>query len=327
MKISIITPSFNQVEFIEHTIRSIFAQDYPELEYIIVDGGSTDGSVDVIRKYADRLTWWVSEPDKGQADAINKGFRRASGDIVAWLNSDDMYAPGVFSDVNAVFEANRDIGMVYGKAVSFDHDGSPLNELQIGDWSLKDLVTFHIICQPAVFMRRSVLEQAGYLDDGYHMMLDHHLWLRIAQRTKIHHVPRLWAFARHHAEAKNVSQAPKFGEEAFKILEWMTTQPDLAAIVAANHRTVMARIYRFKGRYLLDGDLAWAALGAYTHSFYFHPQIALQEWHRIAFAKLRLLGFGRLRQVYYQIKKKQVPILVRSLGIENIHTLYSTHHN
>jgi len=282
-----------------------------------------DGSLAIIRKYADRLGWWVSEPDKGQADAINKGFQRASGEIIAWLNSDDMYAPGVFKEVQTVFSENPDIGMVYGKAVSIDQDGNPLNDLKIGAWSLTDLVSFHILCQPAVFLRRSVLEQVGYLDTGYHMMLDHHLWLRVAQRTKIGHVPMLWAFARHHAGAKNVNQAPKFGEEACKILNWMATQPDLATIFSENRRTVLARVHRFNGRYLLDGGLAWAALSAYARSFFYQPNIAIHEWHRIAYALLSLLGLGRLGQYYYQIKKRQVPKLARSQGIVNVHSLYS----
>ena len=322
MKISIITPSYNQVEFIKHTIRSVLGQDYPDLEYIIVDGGSTDGSVEIIKSYADQLAWWVSEPDGGQADAINKGFKHATGEIVAWLNSDDMYAPGAFADACAVFEANPEIGMVYGNAVSFDCEGKPLNDLGIENWSLKDLVAFHIICQPAVFMRRVVLEQAGYLDDAYHMMLDHHLWLRIAQRTEIHHVPRIWAFARHHAAAKNVAQATKFGQEAFKILEWMETQPDLAKIVAQNRRTVMAMIHRFNGRYLLDGGQGFAALKAYKLSLSAQPQIALQEWHRITFALLRILGLGIFGKIYYQVKKKQIPASIQTLGIENIHSIY-----
>jgi glycosyltransferase involved in cell wall biosynthesis len=322
MRFSIITPSYNQVDFIEHTIRSVLGQDYSDLEYIIVDGGSTDGSVDVIRRYEDQLAWWVTEPDKGQADAINKGFQQATGEIVAWLNSDDMYAPGAIVHAFQVFKTDPEIGMVYGNAISFDQDGRPLNDLGIGDWALKDLVSFHILCQPAVFMRKTFLDQAGYLDDGYHMMLDHHLWLRLAQRTKIHHVPQVWAFARHHAEAKNVSQAPKFGQEAFKILDWMGTQPVLAAIIAENRRNVLARVYRFNGRYLLEGGLGWDALKSYTRSFFYQPIIALQEWHRIVYSILTILGLGKLGKLYYRVKKKRIPPSILEMGIENIHRIY-----
>jgi len=322
MKISIVTPSYNQADFLEYTIRSVLGQGYPDLEYWIMDGGSSDGSLEIIRKYESQLAGWVSKPDKGQADAINHGLRLATGEIVAWLNSDDMYAPGVFSAVARFFEANPQIGMVYGDAASFDQDGQPLNELASEDWGLAGLVAFKIICQPAVFMRRSALEEAGYLDESYHMLLDHQLWLRIAQHSPIRHVPQMWAFARHHAQAKNVAQAPRFGEEAFQVLAWMQTQPVLAEMVARDRRTVMAMVHRFNGRYLLDGGLAWPALKAYTRSLAASPRIALQEWHRIFFAGLSLVVLGRLGRIYYRAKKIRLPGSLRKLGIENIHQLY-----
>jgi len=106
LKVSIITPSYNQGEFLEHTIRSVLHQNYNDLEYFIIDGGSTDNSVDIIRKYSDRITWWVSEPDSGQAEAINKGLRRGTGEIVGWLNSDDMYAPGAIQKAADFLDEN-----------------------------------------------------------------------------------------------------------------------------------------------------------------------------------------------------------------------------
>jgi len=112
-KVSIITPSFNQGQFLEASIRSVLEQDYPNLEYIVVDGGSKDNSVEVIKKYADRLAWWVSEKDKGHADALNKGFSHATGEILAWLNSDDMYFPGAVSEAVAVLQSHPEVGMVY----------------------------------------------------------------------------------------------------------------------------------------------------------------------------------------------------------------------
>jgi glycosyltransferase involved in cell wall biosynthesis len=321
-RVSIITPSYNQAAFLENTIRSVLGQNCPALEYIIVDGGSTDGSLEIIQRYADRLAWWVSESDKGQADAINKGFSRATGDVIAWLNSDDMYAPGAISEAIKYLDENPEVGLVYGNAVSFDQDGHPLNDLTFSNWGLEGLVAFNIICQPAVFFRRKVLEQAGNLDENYHFLLDHQLWLRIARLTKIKHIPKLLAFARHHADAKNVSQAPKFGEEAFCVLEWMKTQIDLAEIIDRNNSTVMAMLYRFRGRYQLDGGQAWPALKSYTKSFRFRPGIALQEWHRILFAKLSILGLGNLGRLYNQFQREKIPASIRELGIENIHLLY-----
>src|SRR6266540_5681455 len=122
-KVSVITPSFNQGQFLEASIRSVLEQDYPNIEYIVVDGGSKDESVEVIKKYQDHLTWWVSEKDKGHADALNKGFSHATGEILAWLNSDDIYFPNAVSEAVSVIKAHPHVGMVYGAAELIDDSG------------------------------------------------------------------------------------------------------------------------------------------------------------------------------------------------------------
>jgi len=323
VKVSIITPSYNQADFLEQTIRSVFGQNYPDLEYIVVDGASTDDSVEIIKKYSDRIAWWVSEPDKGQADAINKGFQRATGEVVAWLNSDDVYAPGAIAAAVEAFKHNPDLGLVYGNAVTFDGTGHPLNDLVFEDWGLTGLVAFNIICQPAVFMRRKYLEQVGYLDDQFHYLLDHSLWLRIANISQIQHMPQVWAFARHHAAAKNVNEAAGFGLEAFRILEWMEADTDFADLVAANKNQVYARVNRFHARYLLDGGRAGVALKYYFKSMRYHPQIAFQEWYRIVFAILSIVGLEKLGVWYYRLQRGQIPASLSDFEIENINQLYS----
>ena len=261
--VSIITPSYNQAEYLEETIRSVLEQDYPNLEYLVVDGGSTDGSVDVIRKYADRIDWWVSEPDKGQADALNKGMARAKGEIVAWLNSDDIYRPGAIKRAVEVLRAEPEVGMVYARLDSIDRGGEVFNTIHYRNFDLLDLLSFRIIGQPTVFMRRAVLEQAGALDASYNYLLDHHLWLRMARLAPMKYVPETWAAARHHASAKNVAQAARFGEEAFRILDWAAEEPLLGELVAANRRRVRAGAHRLDARYLLDGGEPRLALKAY----------------------------------------------------------------
>ena len=166
--VSIITPSFNQARYLEDTIRSVLGQDYPRVEYSIIDGASSDGSVDIIRKYADKLTWWVSEKDSGQAEAINKGFVRAQGEIVAWLNSDDTYLPEAISAAVKAFQKNPDVVLVYGNLLAIDEHGQTINLLNYNQLSLKDLLCFQIIGQPAVFFRREALEKVGNLDITYH---------------------------------------------------------------------------------------------------------------------------------------------------------------
>lgn len=320
--VSIVTPSYNQAAFLEETIRSVLIQEYPQLEYLVVDGGSTDGSLEIIHKYAGYLTWWISEEDRGQAEAINKGLRRAHGEIVGWLNSDDMYLPGVIPAVVSAFEKHPDAGLVFGNAVSIDGQGRPLNDQVFRDLSLVDLMAFTIICQPAVFIRKRVLDQVEGLDEGYHYLLDHHLWLRIAENSSIVHLPRTLAFARHHASAKNVAQAQRFGQEAYRILSWMEAQPGLRALFVKNHRRIVAGAHRLNARYLLDAGFSGKALASYWDSLRSHPLVALQEAHRMSFALASLAGGRRLGPVYYRFKRRGIPASLLSLGIDNIQDLY-----
>jgi hypothetical protein len=319
-QISIITPSYNQADYLEATIQSVQKQDYPGLEHIIVDGGSSDGSIEIIKRYADHLTWWVSEPDSGQAEAINKGFKQASGEFVAWLNSDDLYLPGAVKAAVDALISNPELGMVFGDAITIDSQGRPLNRLAFGDWGLTELMGFRIICQPAVFMRRTVLDQAGSLDPSYHYMLDHHLWVRLAQIAPIQHVSQTWAAARHHPGAKNVSQAAGFGRETMCMLDWMGAQPDLAPVIEKNRAQILAGAHRLNGRYLLDGGQPGDALRAYGRSLRASPGYALQHWHRMLYASLSLVGAGGLGNGYDRItatRRKWQPVLMDDPELRN----------
>jgi glycosyltransferase involved in cell wall biosynthesis len=296
--VTIVTPSYNQAAFLEDTLRSVLAQDYPAIEYMVIDGGSTDGSVEIIRRYADRLAGWVSEPDQGQASAISKGFARASGDILAWLNSDDLYLPGAVSAAVKVFQTRSEAGLVYGNAITIDAQGRPLNRLDFTNYDLVDLLSFRIICQPSVFMRRRAYEQAGGIDPAYHFMLDHHLWIRIAKTAPIVHIPQTWSAARFHPAAKNTSQAAGFSREIIQTLQWMESSPRFKPQIAENRRKILGGAYRLHARYLLDGGLPGPALRSYTRSLLYRPGYALQHWPRMLYAAASLIGLqgaaGRL---------------------------------
>jgi glycosyltransferase involved in cell wall biosynthesis len=295
--VSIVTPSFNQADYLEETILSVLRQDYPNLEYFVVDGGSTDGSVEIIKKYAGQLAWWVSEPDQGQADAINKGLRRAKGEIVAWLNSDDLYLSGTIQRAVEVMQKNPDLGLVYGNLHSINPRGEHVNTITYQQYTLQDLLAFRIIGQPAVFMRRAVLEKAGYLDLNYSYLLDHHLWIRMAALGELKYVPEDWAAGRIHPQAKNVAQAPGFGREALKVLAWAEHEPGLAEIIKIDQKYVWAGAHRLNARYLLDGGLAKESLREYWLAFKYQPGYALKHWHRIIFAVLSLLGLSSLHRL------------------------------
>lgn len=303
-RVSIVTPSFNQAAFIEQTLCSVLEQDYPNLEYLVVDGGSKDRSVEIIQKYADRLAWWVSEPDRGQAEAINKGFTRASGEIVGWVNSDDLYLPGCVASAVAALQANPDLVMVFGDMAALDGDGRVINILRSAAWGLDELMCFEILNQPAVFMRRNALEQAGFLETRFHYMLDHHLWLRVAQLGAVTHVPEVWAAARYHAGAKNIAQTAGFSRDAFAIVEWMKEQPNLAARFPRLRRRIDAGLYCLDAFYLLNGGDARQALLSYLRAFVSYPPRILRDLRRIVFAGASLLvNVDRFRQRY--LKRRQ----------------------
>ena len=304
--VSIVTPSYHQAAYLEQTITSVLEQDYPRLEYLVVDGASTDGSAEIIKKYADRLAWWVSEKDNGQAEAINKGLSRAKGEIVAWLNSDDYYLPGTISAVVKTFQENPDVVLVYGNMLAVDESGEIINILKYNQLDLDDLLSFQIVGQPAVFFRRDALEKAGNLDASYHFLLDHHLWLRIALQGRILHVDEVLAAARYHAAAKNRAKAAEFGREAFRILEWVKTQPSLAEAVSSVERRARASAHRVDARYLLDGGQPWAALKAWMRALLIHPPTALARLNILVSALLHLFGLGGLHEIFLQRRQARL---------------------
>ncbi len=304
--VTIVTPSYNQGRFLEATLRSVLEQDYPNIEYLVVDGASTDNSIEIIRRYSDRLAWWVSEKDSGQAEAINKGLQRARGEIVAWLNSDDVYLPGAVSAAVAAFRAHPEAGVVYGDALSIDAEGKPFNIMRARPYSLVDLLAFEIICQPAAFMRRSTLEQAGYLDQSYHLLLDNLLWINMARLAPLVYVPQTWAAARYHEAAKNRTRGAAYGQEAKRLIESLSARPEFAEIIAANRRRIWAGVHRFDAFYLTDAGQPRPALRAYWHSFRLQPRTALRDWKHIVLAFLSLLGLTRLRDAYDRLRARRL---------------------
>jgi glycosyltransferase involved in cell wall biosynthesis len=311
--VSIITPSYNQAQFLEQTIRSVLDQNYPNLEYWVIDGGSTDGSLEIIQKYAGQLAGWVSEPDRGQAEGINKGLARATGDIVAWLNSDDLYYPGAVQAAVEALAANPQTSFVFSDVESIDDAGKPFHRMRYGHWGLADLMRFRIIGQPAVFLRRTYLAQTGLLDPSYHYLLDHHLWLRLAALAEPVYVPgELWAAARMHAGAKNMAQAAGFAPEALQLAKWILQDPHFEPLASQMERQIWAGAYRLAGFYLMESGQAGKALSAYARSFWRAPDIALQDWKRILSTFASVLGLHSLaeslrsvsRQRYQQAHRK-----------------------
>ena len=300
--VSIITPSFNQAAYLEQTILSVLNQDYSNIEYMVLDGASTDNSVDIIKKYENRLAYWVSEKDNGQADAINKGLDQARGEIVAWLNSDDYYLAGTVSSAVKIFEQHPHVVLVYGNMLAVDEHGKTFNTLNYKQLTLEDLLCFQIIGQPAVFMRRSALNDIR-LDPEFHFLLDHYLWIQIARRGNILHVNETWAAARYHADAKNRAKAAEFGREAFRILEKVKQDKNLAPVLVKINRRALASAHRVDARYLLDGGQSAGALSAWMRALFIHPPTALARWNIFVSAVLNLLWLGKLREKVLKQRK------------------------
>ena len=303
--VSIVTPSYNQADFLETTIRSVLEQDYPYVEYFVMDGASSDGSVDIIHNYAGRLSGWVSEKDRGQGDAINKGLARAHGEIVAWLNSDDYYLPKAVSSAVEIFEQHPEAAMVYGDMLAVDQDGQTLNVLRYSQYSLEDLLCFQIIGQPAVFFRREAYEQAGGLDVQFHYMLDHLLWIRMAQESNIVYVPQTWAAARFHPQAKNRNLAVEFPKEAFRILEWAKSQPALSETMARLGKRSLASAHRVNARYQLDAGRPGESLRAWFKAFSLHPPTALRRMNLLVSALLEITGLSKLRELVLRRRQRR----------------------
>ena len=219
-KISIITPSFNQVDFLERTIRSVIDQDYPNIEYIVIDGGSTDGSVDLIKKYEHRLAYWVSEKDRGQAHAINKGLERATGDWVAWQNSDDTYYPGVFLQLASVAKSNSAVQLIIGNMNLIDRDDVLLRDLKYVRPTYKSLLSEGmVLTNQSAFWRRSLHQELGLLSEAFDCSFDYEWFLRLlAHTSQSHHVNAPWGALRLHENTKTSNRQDVFDREYRQIL-------------------------------------------------------------------------------------------------------------
>ncbi|HSV86943.1 MAG TPA: glycosyltransferase family 2 protein [Levilinea sp.] len=209
-KVSVITPSFNQARYLQATIQSVLAQNYPNIEYIIVDGGSKDDSVEIIKQYEPHLAWWVSEKDQGHADALNKGFTRATGDILAWLNSDDLYYPSTVSEAVAILSANPHVGMVYADANLIDSDGHFAAKFAARQTDYKRLLRGSVhIPQATTFYRADIWRAVGLFDLSF-FAFDYEMWVRFSKVSDLLYVPRLWADFRLHDEGKSVINDNRF---------------------------------------------------------------------------------------------------------------------
>ena len=218
-RVSIVTPSFNHARFLEQTIRSVLEQDYPNIEYIVIDGGSQDGSRDLIEAYAPQLAYWQSQPDGGQTDAINQGFARATGEILAWLNSDDYLLPGAVSRAVAALQAEPELGMVYGDCLLVNAEGKTIKRFPAAQTDYARLRRGYVhIPQQSSFWRASLWEVVGPLDPSFYFAMDYDLWTRLARMAPLKYLPgEPWAAFRLHGDAKSLAQDDRCWPEMLRV--------------------------------------------------------------------------------------------------------------
>lgn len=241
--VSIVTPSFNKGSYIEETLLSVRNQTYKNIEHVVIDGGSTDETLSILKKYSSVLIW-ISETDTGQSDAINKGWRMAKGDIIAYLNADDTYLPDAIEIAVNCFLAHPGSGMIYGDGILSDENGKFLNHYRAGEFNLKNLIFCkNNILQPAVFLRKTVFETVGDVDVDLHLAMDLDYWIRTGLMFEVKYIPESLAAAKIYQDAKSSAQMHKYVVEYERILEKIFANPHLPPDIKMSEKDVYNFVY------------------------------------------------------------------------------------
>jgi glycosyltransferase involved in cell wall biosynthesis len=289
--LSVVTPAYNQAAFLRDTIESVLSQDYPNIEYIVLDDGSTDETARILAEYGDRFRW-ETQPNMGQTATINKGWSLTSGEIITWLNSDDTFynSSSVREGIEYLIE-HPDVGIVFGDSMYTEADGTEIEPTRpIRDFSYKKMVLTceNSISQPSAFIRRAVIEKVGELDPKYYYFMDWDLWIRAGIYFGIEHVDAIWSTYRLHDDSKTVSQSRKAAPELEYMYEKFFARDDISAeIRAIEKEALMNMCFTSGGYYLKGGDTVNAGKMA-TKAFEHYPKgkYAFASLHKYLYCRL-----------------------------------------
>lgn len=294
-RVTIVTPSFNQGQFLEETIRSVLLQGYPNLEYIVIDGGSTDDSVDIIRKYESWLSFWVSEPDQGQADAINKGFAKSTGEFLGWINSDDYLYPGVIKRVVEAFQADSRVEMIYGDVDCGWPEKNKVHRL-FGEQKefIEMLRTIRVpIPQQGSLWRRSVIDRVGNLDSRWQVVLDQEFFTRVAEKCQILHLPMVMGFFRLHENSKSISQNRQWITELPKMYHEFFERHGLREDIKSLREETMGAVFLTCTSIALRCGEKRLAFEYFTRAFKTDPLVLFRRYLRVKLARILRIPFLR----------------------------------
>ena len=299
-RVSIVTPSLNQAAFLEETLRSVLLQGYPDLEYLVIDGGSTDGSVEIIRKYASFLSYWVSEPDRGQADAINKGLRRLSGQIVGWLNSDDMLLPRAVQRAVVHLSDHPEIDVVYGPVERINERShrvpTPLLPKDKVEMNRQNALAGCVVNQPGCFWRSEWTEKVGLLDESLRYAMDYDYWVRfLLAGANFSRLPETMAAFRLSGGSKTVQQAAPMALEGIRVIDSFASRPEVPQMLGLPKEELERQARKGRSIYAVHAFIAYARQRRWGDAFQWlgralrqNPMVPLERrWLDLLVARLR----------------------------------------
>ncbi len=294
--VTIITSSYNQASFIEETIESVLSQDYPNIEYLILDDSSTDETQEILAGYGDKIRWEVMSEKTLQTPTVNRGWRMTKGEIITWLNSDDTFYPGAVSKAVDYLRNHPETGIVFGDSMHTEEDGTELYPTPtVSDFSFRKYVLNceNVITQPSTFLRRDVIRKIGYLDESYDLLMDWNFWLRAGLHFKIDYIPELLSTYRLHNDSKTVSQSVKYPPELERMYKEFFSYDDLSEELKEIESEAMMNMYFTSGTFYHIGEDAENASKMADKAFKIYPRGILNPKyvHKYLYCKLSDTSF------------------------------------